>query len=881
MRAAKKMKTKHNLRYGPIVIAFACLFTAVPSFAQSSAVSGHVVDSSGLPIPGVAIDIVSARTNEVQNSKTNDVGYYLFPPLNPGIYLIHVTAPHFAKATVENVTLEVGSSRVIDVTLQPESEAQSITVTASAPELVTDHADRGDVIESQFVQNTPLNIRNPLQLINFSQGVTTINALGSSSGNNNVSEVFSNAFRINGGKLATTENLLDGAANTTLYDFNGVADVPQVEAIEEFKVLTTAYAPEWGRTSGAIVTFATRSGTNEYHGSLFEYLRNSALDAAGFNANAAGRANPHFQRNQFGYAFGGPVLLPHLYDGKNRTFFYTTWEQLQQSQAGSFLGTVPTALERKGDFSQTKDANGNLIVIYNPTTTTPDPSVPAGYVRTAFPGNQIPVSMFNQVGVNVLSHYPLPNQPGQGASDVNNYFSGAATSSSQNTVDTRVDHRFSDSQSIFARFDWFQRFNNPADTYGNGFTPGLNHQRLPGYNAMLNHTWVISPATVFEHHFVYGHQESNRIPAGEGINPTDLGFNSNVSAGLRALNFPTVTSVNRISGLGPTSGLEADAGTILGYAASLSQLKGKHSLKYGFDFRYYPTDIDIAPLVTVTANANFTGGPNPQAPVGNSGSGIADLPLGAATVSSGFAPGYHFGHPYFAFYAQDTWAVTPRLTITYGLRYNLELPDRESHNQYVFLDLNTPSPLNSQVTSLGTLTGGPGFVGVNGRGANIQAGQLTDLDPRVGFAYRLGEKTVVRGGFGIFHAPPADLDNASAGFAVTTTSRAALADGVTPQLNLANPFPNGLTQPTGNSLGLATLLGQNITGVPRQEKISYSEQWSVDVQRELPGRFVLNIGYVGNHGLNLYAPVNYNQLPDADLALGSRLLAQVQIRSTE
>jgi hypothetical protein len=860
------------------VFVFASLLAAAPLFAQSSTVSGHVADGSGLPIPGALIQIVSSQTSEATNSKTNGEGYYLFPPLNPGDYVIHASAPRFSRATVEHVALEVGGSRVIDVTLQPESQTQNITVTASAPELVTDQPDRGNVIESEFVQNTPLNIRNPLQLINFSQGVTTINILGSSSGNNNVSEVFSNAFRINGGKLATTENLLDGAANTTLYDYNGVADVPQVEAIEEFKVLTTAYAPEWGRTSGAVVTFATRAGTNEYHGSLFEYLRNSALDAAGFNANAADQASPHFQRNQFGYALGGPVTIPRLYRGKNRTFFFTSWEQLKQSQAGSFLGTVPTAPERKGDFSQYRDANGNPIVIYDPTTTTINPAAPAGttsYIRTPFANNAIPASLLNAVGENLLSYYPLPNRPGQGASDVNNYFSNAPTTSSQNTVDSRVDHRFSDAQSIFARIDWFQRFNNAADPYGNGLSAGLNKQRLPGYNGMLHHTWVLGPTSVFEQHFLYGHQESNRTPAGAGINPTDLGFNPNVSAGLRDLTFPTVTSVTRISGLGPTSGLEADAGTVLEYGGALSQLKGKHSLKYGFDFRYYPTDLNIAPLVTVTASSNFTGGPNPQAAAGDSGSGIADLLLGAGTVSSGFAPAYHFAHPYFAFYGQDTWAVTSRLTLTYGLRYNIELPDRESKNQYVFLDLNTPSPLNSSVTSLGTLTGGPGFVGVSGRGSNIQLAQLTDLDPRIGFAYRLGNQTVLRGGFGIFHAPPADLDNSSAGFAATTTSRAALADGVTPQFNLSNPFPQGLNQPSGSTLGPDTLLGQNIAGVPRQEKISYSEQWSFDIQRELPWHLVLNAGYAGNHGLNLYAPVNYNQLPDADLALGSKLLAQV------
>lgn len=843
-------------------------------FAQSSAVNGHVMDKAGVPVENAVVDITRTTTNETREVKTNHDGYFLFPPLALGNYVLHASAPSFAKFSLENLKLEVGSSRSIDVTLAPESQSQSIEVNATAPELVVDHPDRGNVIESEFVQNTPLNIRNPLQLVNFAQGVTAFSA---ESGNNDQSQAYTNTFRINGGKLATTESLLDGAANTTLYDYNAIAAVPSVDAIQEFKVLTTAYAPEWGRTSGGIVTFATKSGTNHLHGSVFEYLRNSLLDANGFNANAAGKAKPHFQRNQFGYALGGPVVLPHLYNGTNRTFFFSSYEGLRQSQAGSFLGTVPTALERKGDFSQTRDANGNLIVIYDPRTTMLDPTAPAGttrYIRSAFAGNIVPEQYLDATGLNILSHYPMPNQAGQGASSVNNFFSNATTASSQNNVNLRIDHRINDAHSVFARFNWFQRNNLYPDPYGNhlSFEPGS--QRLPGYNIMGDHTWVLTPNLVFEHHFVYAHQESNRTPESLGFNPTSLGFNNNVVAGLTALSFPEVTA-NRISGLGPQGGLETDFGTVYEYAAALSQLKGKHSLKYGFDFRYYPTGLNIAQEVTVTANSNFTGGPNPQAALGNSGSGIADLLIGTGTVSSGYAPGFKYGHPYYAFYVQDEYHATPKLTLTYGLRYNLELPDAENKNQYVFLDLTSSSPLNSRISSLGNLTGGPGFVGANGVGSRLQNVQKMNFDPRVGFAYKWNEQTVVRGGFGVFHAPPADLVNASAGYAAVTTSNAALANGVTPQFNQANPFPQGLTQPTGNSLGLNTLLGQNISGVPRKQTISYSEQWSLDVQRQLPANFVVTLGYVGNNGLHLYTPVNYNQLPDADLALGSKLLATV------
>ncbi len=269
--------------------------------AQSSSVNGHVADSSGAPVANAAVEITSDTSNEIRRVNTNGQGYFLFPPLVPGTYVLHVSSPTFNRVTLDHVTLEVGSPRTIDVTLTPASQSQEVTVTANAPELITDTPERGNAIESKFVENT-LNIRNPLQLVNFAQGVT---AYSGESGNNDVSQAFTNTFRINGGKLATTESLLDGGANTTAYDYNAVADVPQVDAIQEFKVLTTAYNPEWGRTSGGVVTFATKPGTNTLHGSVFDYLRNSLLDANSFNADLAGIKKPHFQRNQFGYALGG------------------------------------------------------------------------------------------------------------------------------------------------------------------------------------------------------------------------------------------------------------------------------------------------------------------------------------------------------------------------------------------------------------------------------------------------------------------------------------------------------------------------------------------------------------------------------------------------
>jgi hypothetical protein len=355
------------------------LSIAPGALAQSSSVNGHIVDTRGAAIQGAEVTITSVTTKETNAVRSNGEGYFLFPPLAPGAYVVHAKAAGFAEETVDNLVLEVAGQRTLDLTLKPEGASTDVTVTASAPEIVVDSPDRGNVIESQFVANTPLNIRNPLQLVNFAQGVTAYSA---DSGNNDSSQAYTNTFRINGGKLATTESLLDGGANTTLYDLNAISAVPTVDSIQEFKVLTSPYAAEWGRTSGGVVTYAQKSGGDRYHGSVFEYIRNSDTDANSFNADGAAYTNPvtkvttpytpkpHFERNQFGFAAGGPITTTaHRYlNDVHRTFFFVAYEGLRQSQAGSFQYTVPTALERTGDFSQTKDSLGNLIVIYDPST---------------------------------------------------------------------------------------------------------------------------------------------------------------------------------------------------------------------------------------------------------------------------------------------------------------------------------------------------------------------------------------------------------------------------------------------------------------------------------------------------------------------------------
>ncbi|HWB96496.1 MAG TPA: TonB-dependent receptor, partial [Bryobacteraceae bacterium] len=765
--------------------------------------------------------------------------------------------------------LEVGQARTVNFMLKPGEIRESITIVDTTPPLTTDRADRGTVVENKFVTSIPLNYRNPLLLLTLTPGVTT----GLNAGLNIASQSTTNNFRINGGRGNTSEVLIDGAANTGTYN-NQVSAIPQVDAVQEFKVNTSPYAAEFGRTGGGVVSFAIKSGTNEFHGTMHEFLRNSVLDSNGFNANRAGQDKPSFKRNQFGFTLGGPVLVPKLYNGKNKTFFFVGYEGLRERSFSSFTGTVPTDLERRGDFSQSLDPSGALIQIYDPRTTRLDPNRPAGttrYIRDPFPGNVIPTALLSPIALKALEYYPSANQPGRGRSNNDNYFVAATNSLDSDRVDLRVDRQISSNHLLFGHYNWFENVNAQPLVFGNFASPVQTPNRIPGINWTINHTWTVGPTTIFEHHFSYARSETNRIPLSLGFDQTSLGLPSSVTDGQRVEYFPQF-SIGGLSALGPqgtTSNLVSSR--TWQYTASLTILRGRHTIKTGFDWRRFPVRIDNSPALGISSSGSYTGGPNPQAASALSGRGLADLFLNVASVGYTVRPIEEHVHPYYAGFVQDEIKVRPNLTLTFGIRYNLELPRTENNNQYVFLDLDSPSPLASQVAVFPNLRGGVGFVGVNGVGRRTQQADRNNWDPRFGIAWQMNDKTVVRGGGGIFHHPLVPNTDLAQGFDRRTTNLVTEADGVTPLYNLGNPFPQGVLQPTGNTLGLNTLLGQAIGGPIRDQRLPYQAQWSLDVQRQLPWSLVVNVGYAGSAATALPAPVNFNQLPAEYLSMGTAL----------
>jgi hypothetical protein len=865
-----------------VLFLSSCLGLRVFAQGANATVSGQVLDPTQASVKGATVTLRRPTTGIKVETITDANGNFILPPVAAGHYVLEAQASGFSTTMLNGMTLEIGESKVVTMVLKVGEAEQSIQVSDTPPELTTDRADRSLTIEPAFVDSIPLNIRNPLQMIVDAPGVTRGD--DGLSGQDSTSESRTNTFRINGAKGATTDVLVDGATNTTSY-YNQDAGIPGVDSVQEYRVYTDAYAPEFGRTSGGMVIYGLRSGTDRVHGSGWEYYRNQAMDANGFNADQAGLPKGSFGRNQFGFSLGGPVFIPKAYNGRGRTFFFVSYEGLRDTSAGSFTTSVPTALERQGDFSQTFDAKGNLIVIYNPATTTTG----TNYSRTPIPGNKITnIAPLNPIGAALMNLYPLPNQPGTGGSDANNFFSNAPNTDDNNSFDIRIDHQFSEHQSIFGHLTDFTNHINYSDYFGNGLSPEDANDRIPGRNVDVNHTWTIRQNLLFEHHFSWAHSESNRA---ETVlkSPASLGFGGSVTPGITANLTPSLSisgspAVGGYSSLGNFYPFEANYSSVYQYAAAMTWVKGKHTVKFGLDWRRYPTQLWDPEQMSISSGGtsigeNFTGGFSKGTTVSNdSGSGVADLLLGLGTVSSGYEPETRSVHDYRAVFAQDTYKIIPRLELTYGVRYSYETGDVEANNLLNYLNTTSVSPLQPEVTGL-TLTGGVGIPGLYGTSRELQNPGKLNIDPRLGLAYRLNDKTIIHSGIGIFRHPAAawqQFPNAD-GAIRTSTSVDAEANGVTPLsgYQLGSPFPNGLPTPQGNAAGLAIDLGDSLEGPLRKQNISYQQNWSFDIQRALPGDFVVTAAYAGNEGVHLMVNEQLNQLPTSDEALGSKLLAQV------
>ena len=881
----------HTNSSGLRAVAFLILVLCGSAYAQRASLTGKISDATGAVIPGVQVTITNVNTGVSREVTSNEEGYYTIPQLQPGEYRTFIRKDGFKPLQQSGLSLQVEQVLRLDYTLEAGALTETINVAAVlAATVESETSSLGKVVDQQRIQSLPLLGRNPYSLVALVPGARP------SAGLNDlpVDQISQSFVSINGARGNQNEYLLDGAPNTAAAQNQPVVFV-NPDAVQEFKVETNNFTAQYGRAGGGIFNIVTRSGTNKFHGTAYNYLRNDVLNANSFFGNRAGVKKPPFRFNQFGATLGGPIDFPEKvfgplkYNGKNRSFFFFSYEAVRFSQGGTYIGTVPTLLEREGDFSQTRNAAGVVIPIYDPGTTRQNPANTAQFLRDQFPGNIIPKNRWNPVFAKMLEFVPKPNARGNPNTAAGNYVLSTANRIGKDTFSIRLDHQLNDRHRISGRFNYDNSPLSRPNFYGNLATPTFGAQVFKRRNLGLDYTATLSSTLVANFLFSFTRLENNREAYSSGFDITSLGLPAALKPLLIPESFPSV----QVSGMGGSFSVSnAGTGNLLGgndliqfgdntgsLLTGFTKTFSRHTLKFGGETRLlrpnYRQFSDTA--ITFSFAQNFTQGPNPTAAAAaGTGFGFASFMLGIGGGSYARAAALAMQVKYYGGYVQDDWKITDRLTLNLGFRYEYESPRTDRYNQLANFDYSAKPPLNTPDLNL---RGALSFVGVGGNPRTQWNPDRNKLAPRLGFAWKLRPGTVIRGGGGLFFAPLTGVGGSSAsfgtsGFEATTTLVASL-NGVTPLNYLDNPYPTGIVLPSGSSLGAATFLGQNIRFSDRDIRQSYSAQWNLNVQRELPGQMLLEVGYAGNRGLKLQQDMELNQIPDSALSLGDQLRAQV------
>ena len=848
-----------------ISIAF-CTLLWSQEFRAS--LSGRVTDPSGAAVSAVNILVRANATGDVFQAVSDDDGRYQIPFLNPGEYTVTAEKSGFQKVVQQGLQLQVAERSTLDIRLTVGEVNQVLTVAANAGVLEAESADRGLTIETKRIEATPLQGRNIIAIAWTTPGVAVTGSVtrlrpfdtGGSSG-----------MSINGSRPSMNEVLIDGVSN--LSKASSVAYVPPVEATDEFRVQTTNYDAQYGWTTGGIVNILTRSGSNLWHGDLFEFLQNTHLNANTFenNRNGVRRSSSHI--NTFGGYLGGAVK-------KNKLFFLASYENLRQVIPDPFVTSVPTEAQRRGDFSQTYYAASNgvnqLQVIYDPATTR---LVNGTYVRDPFPGNIIPADRINPIAAKVLSLIPLGNTPGNPITGLNNL---ATAGNSRKFTDFfpsytgRVDYNLNESTRMFVRYSRNAlseqrsfRYSttsdiNIAETGNNSPFTRENH------SATIQLTKTMNPATVLDVRVGLARfrSQSGSALGLDGI--SGLGFAPQFLSQASTY-FPRFNWAN-YEGAGATPSYVDPTAQTNSFQSSLFKMVSRHALKMGGEFRLQRAYSQNAGMSAGYFNftQQFTGS-SATAVNASSGNAIASFLLGLPQdgyldVNSQPARQQRL----FSLFLQDDVRATQKLKLNLGLRWDYLGPLTDRFDALT-TGFDTTSPFPLQVPGL-SLKGGLRFAGVNGndRGAFQRDGN--NFGPRAGFAYQLNDKTLVRGGYGLMYAQVFDDPGGAPGFSQRTQMVTSVETGV-PFNTLTNPFPNGVLTPVGNSQGLATFVGQSFSFSNPNRELPYTHQFSLEMQRELPFRLLMTASYVGSRIRNLSVSKPFNEISLESLSRGTAFLS--------
>ncbi len=824
-------RQRYQLIVGSVLVFAFYLFVVPRGTAQeiTGTILGAVTDNTGATVPGANVTVRNVGTNVKRSYSTNETGLYLFPFLPPGDYELTVEAKGFERFLHSNMVLDVNQKLRVDVTLTLGPTTQSVTVTGAPPVLETASGSLGQTINSRALAELPSLNRNPLNIVFLSPGIAP------SVFDRESTTAAATMSSINGGRPDDNEVLIDGGSTVSPSSVIAVLN-PSVDAVDEVRIEANSYSAQFGRAVGGTVNITTKSGTNQIHGTAFEFNRVAALSARNF----FDVQRPRLTRNQFGGVIGGPVYIPRIYNGRDRTFFFFSYEGIRHILGLTNIGTVPTAAMRSGDFS-------GLAPIYDPATTT---VVNGTQVRSAFAGNQILPTRFDAVANKIMQFYPLPNRPGT----VNNFVLSLPTTNIEDRVDGRIDQNFGAKNKLFGRFLW----DNPRNSTTNNaprtlpdvrVDPSLPQQPVP-QQWVLGDTDVLSARTLNDFRFTFFRFFSTQYPG--SINkgfPAQLGLNG-VSQEL----FPYVA----MTGILPIGALNINdtRQNVFSWSDTVSHTRGIHSLKAGFSLSRF--QFNNRSQGAVSSNSSFDVLPTAQ--IGQSkttGNQVASFLLGYPTNSSlaSYNPTFGYRWANYATFIQDDIRVSSRFTLNVGMRYEIETPMTEEYNRMSNFDLQT---------------GGLVYAGANGEPRALSRTDYHNFGPRFGFAWtpRQNGRVVLRGGYGIFYADTSSSQvqtSRSTGFTELATFSSP-DNGVTLPIKLDQGFP---PIPPINPTSIATAKNVSTNVIEPNTRRAQVQQWNFNVQRQF-GNYLVETAYAGSKGTHLVATsYNLNQVPAALLGPGN------------
>jgi len=848
-----------------VTLAGLVLASSISLFGQAftGSLNGIVRDPADTVVPNATVRLRNEATQETRQVISAADGRFNFSQLLPGIYEVSAEAPGFKRSVQPGVQVRVNQTLELDVKLQLGEVTQTVQVTEGVTMLDTQTANRSITLDQQTVLDLPVNARNPFVLVHVNAGVIAVRT-GISQATQDQNH---NRFSMNGGRGQAGLTLIDGVP-AAAGDWGGLIASPSVDSVQEVNIARNQYDAQFGKSDGSAVNMITRGGGQDFHGAAFEFLRNDNLDANSWGNNRARLRRVEFQRNQFGGTFSGPIWR------QKKLFFFTAYEGLRQGSPGTNISSLPTPLQRTGDFSETFINTATRTTVYNPFSTRPNPAG-AGFVRDPFPANRVPQSQFDPVAVNVLKILPQPNTAGDAIINTRNFAATGKTVTMNDRFDARIDWSRSERHTLYGRITKAWQENVAPKFFGNGLDTNFSDVN-PRHQIIIGNTFVWNPTFVTNILIGSGRWRENQVSPSQGMNAAQVyGLPQSLVSQFIAQTLPAI-SMQGYASLANRRWLNVPRETHNLQFNNTKEL-GRHSLKFGFiaeAIKLNNTDFNTAafnfdrgltsgPTLT-TAFANTTTGDGFASFLLGTGAG-GDTPIRAATAATNM---------YYGAYIQDGWRVNSRLTLHLGLRYELQQARNERFNRVNYFDFDLTSPL-AQRTGL-PLKGGLVFGDANRRGA-WQTDKL-DLAPRVGLAYKVTDKLVLRGGYGIFYPPTVGGGVGNDGFSTTTAWVSTVGgDAINPGNLLRNPFPNGVNLPAGASRGALTLAGESVAAWQWHHPSGYVQSFSFDAQYEFGHGAILEVGYTGTQSRKLQfgAGRNANQLHPQFLAQGAALTQNV------